>query len=940
MDDTPIGQLAVEVGFLTPEELEECVAYQRSLPDHRALGRILLERGKLGELQLSFLLSVKRRNIKELEDYTRHKSDDLALADLLRNQQKLPREILLECLRRQAAVEREGGHIRLAALLFERQVADREGLQEFLDRQGWDMVVCAGCGALVKPVGPRALQVCDECGVPVQGAPASKSRGADGQNTRTASVTLPPVADDRTIMASKPGKAAPGPPRPSARQTPRNSKSRSVSGRDVVVPEQEGMPFGNYELLEEINRGGMGIVYRARQRGLRRIVALKVLLSDERVSDIDLQRFEREARAAASLHHPNIVSVIDVGEADGRQFLTMEYVSGPSLSRLLAGERPSVRRAVELLKPVCDGIEFAHRRGIVHRDLKPGNILLTPDGTPKVTDFGLAKEIGAESNLTKTGTALGTPAYMSPEQADGALSAVDHRSDVYGLGAVLYHLLTGAPPFQGETTVQTIYKVISHSPIAPRRIVPSIPEPVETICLKAMEKDPAKRYPSAGAMADDLDRWLRGEPILARPPSVLETVARKVRKHRTLVGMGGVTCAVVVASALVQWDTYRDAVARDKTDRVKAEEQALAERQRKEDEHRRMERDVLSLFGWQGDAGGLSGVAPAPSGEGVEGGPDPVDTQLARAYRALQAKASTDAREALDRARELASKNPAVRARVDLLSGLYHLAMGQYQKALDDSSAVLSADAANLYALVNRGIARRGLAELGPAAEDFTQALAAKPTDLGLRFHALFNRALVRMSQGDNAAALADLDTIGQIPELDEKSRASACLFHGLCAMEGGDFQQAIRDNTAVLEKDSKSLQALTNRGVCYVQLYQFDKALLDLTTAAAFVQPDDTTILVKIYTFRALSYYGLGRYPLAIEDNSRVLRLDSKSVQALTNRGLAYLGNNDEKNAVQDLERAVALAPDDRYALPALREARRVRAERRAKTGGVPSEK
>jgi serine/threonine protein kinase len=306
--------------------------------------------------------------------------------------------------------------------------------------------------------------------------------------------------------------------------------------------------FGDYELLEEIARGGMGVVYKARQVSLERIVALKMILAGQLASPADVQRFHTEAKAAANLKHPNIVAIHEVGVHEGQHFFSMDYIAGRSLAAIIRDNPLPATRAARYVQMIAEAIEHAHRQGTLHRDLKPSNVLIDEADRPHVTDFGLAKQIKGDAGLTGTGQILGTPSYMPPEQAAGRPTELGPASDVYALGAVLYELLTGRPPFRAESVFDTIMQVVQVEPVPPRLLNPTVPRELDTICLKCLEKDPKKRFASAQDLADDLGRFLAGEPIRARPPSMPFVVRHWFRQNLRATLW---TCGIGLAAGLV-----------------------------------------------------------------------------------------------------------------------------------------------------------------------------------------------------------------------------------------------------------------------------------------------------------------------------------------------------------------------------------------------------
>ncbi len=305
-----------------------------------------------------------------------------------------------------------------------------------------------------------------------------------------------------------------------------------------TLPPQTASPaptgFAGYEILGEIAKGGMGIVYKARRADLNRVVALKVMIAGEHATAEMLERFHREVKAAARLDHPNIVQILEVGAEGARHFFTMRYIEGEPLSRLIHRGEVSPRRAMEIAGKVAGALAYAHAQGVIHRDVKPSNILMDAAGEPLLADFGLAKDVSSQA-LTAPGATLGTPAYASPEQLEGDRERVGPRSDVYSLGATLYEMLVGRPPFQADSALETLAKVLYEEVVPPRKVNPRVQPDIETVCLKAMAKEPEGRYASAAEMAEDIRRYLDGEPIAARPQSWIGRRVRVARRYRGAV---------------------------------------------------------------------------------------------------------------------------------------------------------------------------------------------------------------------------------------------------------------------------------------------------------------------------------------------------------------------------------------------------------------------
>jgi WD40 repeat protein/tetratricopeptide (TPR) repeat protein len=446
----------------------------------------------------------------------------------------------------------------------------------------WEVPPEAGEGTAAEP------SVCPECGSAAEGSAAAGEavwRSLPAAAPGAQSKTIPLASDPAAEAWPSSGDWSPAaPPRP------------TVPGADATAPERAlpRVEVPGYELLEELGRGGMGVVYKARQVSLKRVVALKMILSGAHAGSTERQRFRREAEAAAALRHPNIIQIYEVGEHEGHPYFSLEYADGGSLEDRLVGTPQPARRSAELVAVLAGAMHYAHQQGIIHRDLKPANVLLAAGAltagakpqaapVPKITDFGLAKQLGSDAGQTRTGAVLGTPAYMAPEQAQGRAKEVGPATDTYALGAILYELLTGRPPFLAETPLDTLRQVTTEEPVPPGRLHPGLPRDLETVCLKCLQKDPARRYASAGALAEDLQRFLNGEPVRARPTPAWERLLKWARRHPAAAALLVVAVVGVLAFAVEgTWArlALRQAAAREHQHAVDAERALAESRQR------------------------------------------------------------------------------------------------------------------------------------------------------------------------------------------------------------------------------------------------------------------------------------------------------------------------------------------------------------------------
>jgi len=521
-DEKLFGAIAIGEGYISREELDECITLQLNSGNQKTLWEILIEKSY-----------IDKKNTNEILEKVEHKKTILKakskvekfFGDIAISKGYCTAEKIHAVIEEQKKQMQNGRNQRLGELCVESGVLTSEQVADILAEQDRNIVVCKGCGSAYNVEGFAAgkrwrCKVCNSI-LEVPGAPAF------------ASVPLENLLSEQIEKAS-------------VEKAPRKeAEPEETTGKKPATR------FGNYYIIEKIARGGMGIIYKARQRGLDRIVALKVLLAGESASEETINRFYLEAKSVAKLRHQNIVPIHEVGIHDGKHFFTMDFIHGDNLRYIILNEKTNIHWSLETTAKVAKALHYAHEHGVVHRDVKPENILIDETGEPQVTDFGLAKDVDMDANLTRAGVIMGTPAYMSPEQARGERASVDHRSDIYSLGAVLYELLTGKQlfEFEGPIGLNTLLKTIAEDPLAPRKVNSRVPREVETIILKAINKEPERRYQSAREFAEDIERFLTGEPILAKPPSFSYRTWKKIKKYKVVsVSLLSAIIAIIIVA--------------------------------------------------------------------------------------------------------------------------------------------------------------------------------------------------------------------------------------------------------------------------------------------------------------------------------------------------------------------------------------------------------
>jgi tetratricopeptide (TPR) repeat protein/predicted Ser/Thr protein kinase len=765
---------------------------------------------------------------------------------------------------------------------------------------------------------------CPVCGVALEGIPAPLLAEAASQpptrrtsatanapfHVSSADISLPEVADLQASPASSP-------PAPKGDS---NGQGTWPMDESEVKSAFKGPELPGYEILTELGRGGMGVVYLARQTALDRFVAVKMVLGSGYAGEARRRRFRLEAQAVARLHHPNIVQIYDVGEHDDHPYFTLEYVDGGSLGERISGKPLPPREAAEIIEVLARAIHCAHERGIIHRDLKPCNVLMARDGTPKITDFGLAKLMDAEDAHTRTGSVLGTPSYMAPEQALGQ-KTIGPPADIYALGSILYEALTGRPPFRGETSMDLLIQLANDDPAPVSRIRPGMPRDLETICMKCLQKEPRKRYSSALALAEDLRRFLAHEPVQARPASYSERTVKWVKRRPTWAAL--IACVVVAALGFSAQAGFQ------------AASRARTERQRVENARAELHEVLLGAEmavkskEWEGAAqlfasaqakieseqalGELTEEARAllefvgrrlGAHETLQQFEENRDSALFHATLSTGEGSSSDLRAARDKARQALA-----------LVGVSLAAEDQW--ALGDSFTKLEKDEVREKSYELLMVLADAEAQPLPGQSEKEQhrraAEALRILDraplLGLRtkaYHLRRARLLELLGQQDEAKAET---------ARGEKVPAQSALDHYLLGDElyrRGTPAQAQDEFQATIRAQPDHFWARYFLALCYIRAHRPDLAHDSLTMCL-----NQHGQIVWIYLMRGFACGQLEKYKDAEADFAEALRLlegqsnDDARYVLYNNRAIVRVGQKDFEGAVSDLRLAIALRPN-----------------------------
>ncbi|MFH1230623.1 MAG: tetratricopeptide repeat protein [Planctomycetota bacterium] len=725
------------------------------------------------------------------------------------------------------------------------------------------------------------------------------------------------------------------------------------------VPQAQGRPkglssdqtqsktFGKYILEKKLGQGGMGVVYLVSDPALQRQVALKIMLLEDKEM---IERFTREAQAMAKLKHPNIIQVYEVGNLNKHHYFTMEYIKGASLEELIKDKKNklSLKQVAEIIRDTASALDYAHKQGIIHRDIKPANIVIDSNRHPYLMDFGLAKELtGLDRSLTMSGSIMGTPEYMSPEQAMGDKKKIDSRSDIFSLGSTLYHCLTGLPPFRGKELYQILNQVVNKDPIPPSRLINRLPKDLETICLKCIDKEKTRRYQTSKALAEDINRYLKGESISAKPTGLITKILKKAGKNKlasfSIVGTAVILTGLIIglsvssankkqkieefskeAYAEFNKEKYNETVAfcnkllalspedeeiksllrksqyviKEREDKTRAEneaEKANADKLQKDKEKRDRAKGILDRI----NAGNL------PPDDRIKAAEEAlkIDPDYGDAYQVM-GYAYKDKND-YDKAYDYFSK--AIKKTPTLAYSYYERAMitaykwNKPEEAIPDFEKVLQYDPKSHIGYFAKGTIKYYQEDYDSAITDYTEAIKLKPKYV----ESYNNRGIAYKDKGELDKAIADYN---EAIRLDPKYADAYCN-RGSVYKDKGELDKAISDFNEAINLDPKYAGAYSNRGNAYNLKGELDKAIADYTEAITL----DPKFAMAYYN-RGNVYFAKGELEKAIADYNEAIRLDPKSAAGYCNRGYAYAQKGELDKAIADYNEAITLDP--KYAI------------------------